>query len=571
MSVKRTATTELNHDNWDQDDQEHEEMGAFKTATKDVLEKRVIRTAKRRTQVTSEEGQRGVFSGFSGFNKNRPSSFDFLSNLTNGNKLNGSPSSKSDAAVTSNLFSSKASISSSSIFGMLSTPTSTPKASFGSPNQTSSIFSAAPVETAPSVFATSKADSTVGETSFKIKPTSSSTDLNSEDVSKPINVTANLPSTQVTSTLFGMSSADNNAKSLFSSSNNISPFLSQPVAKPSTTQSNFGITTTVTSKMGENDKNDSNDDKKLQYYAKLKGLNESVSEWIKKHVDETPLCILTPIFQDYERYLKEMQQEYHGKSDKTNEINTETKSMKDTKNDKSSDLPTFNKSPFSKTDTNKSSPIGFGSQSKSPLGEKSAFSFGVKPSESAPITTPANTSFSFGINKSNKSDLTTSNISSNGNTPFSFGTGKPFSFGSSIQKPATEVAENGENEEEEEPPKVEFVPIVEENSVYDKKCKIFAKIDGNFVEKGLGTLYIKKVEETGKHQLLIRANNSLGNVLLNLILVSSIPTQRMGKNNVMMVCIPTPEAKPPPTPHLIRVKTSEEADELLETLNKYKT
>lgn len=56
MSVKRQATTELNHDNWDQDDPaDHEEMGSFKIAPKEMLEKRVIRTAKRRTQVAGDE------------------------------------------------------------------------------------------------------------------------------------------------------------------------------------------------------------------------------------------------------------------------------------------------------------------------------------------------------------------------------------------------------------------------------------------------------------------------------------------------------------------------------------
>lgn len=42
------------------------------------------------------------------------------------------------------------------------------------------------------------------------------------------------------------------------------------------------------------------------YYAKLKGLNESVATWIKTHVDANPFCILTPIFKDYEKYLKEI-------------------------------------------------------------------------------------------------------------------------------------------------------------------------------------------------------------------------------------------------------------------------
>lgn len=56
MSVKRQATTDLNHENWDQEDpEENKEMGTFKAAPKDILEKRVIKTAKRRTTAPTDE------------------------------------------------------------------------------------------------------------------------------------------------------------------------------------------------------------------------------------------------------------------------------------------------------------------------------------------------------------------------------------------------------------------------------------------------------------------------------------------------------------------------------------
>ena len=73
-----------------------------------------------------------------------------------------------------------------------------------------------------------------------------------------------------------------------------------------------------------------------------------------------------------------------------------------------------------------------------------------------------------------------------------------------------------------------------------------------------------------KMQLIVRANNSLGNILLNTLLNESIPLKRMNKNTVMMVCVPTPESQPPPTSVLLRVKTSEDADTLMETLEKNK-
>lgn len=68
---------------------------------------------------------------------------------------------------------------------------------------------------------------------------------------------------------------------------------------------------------------------------------------------------------------------------------------------------------------------------------------------------------------------------------------------------------------------------------------------------------------------------SSGNILLNIRLSASLPMSRNGKNNVMICCIPNPpaDAKNPDKaiPMLIRVKTSEDADELLENLNKYKS
>lgn len=52
MSNKRVAGSELNADNWDQVD-EVEEVGTFRVASNEELEKRVVRTAKRRSNLTS--------------------------------------------------------------------------------------------------------------------------------------------------------------------------------------------------------------------------------------------------------------------------------------------------------------------------------------------------------------------------------------------------------------------------------------------------------------------------------------------------------------------------------------
>ncbi|CAH0669164.1 unnamed protein product [Spodoptera exigua] len=593
MSVKRQATTELNHDNWDQDDPaDHEEMGTFKVAPKEQLEKRVIRTAKRRsTQLSGDEPKKSVFSGFSGFNKAQPSSFDFLSKLTsngqNGNNDTSSSASKADSSVTSSLFSSKPLASpSSGLFGNQSNTTPS-KSPFGSPanpaTQTgsSSLFGIPSQNTSSSMFMTSKADSTVKDSPFKIQTVTSSTD-NSDSTTTTLTKTSNL---SVTTMKFDIpSSSANITKSLFPTTSNSSPFKIQTTsnttaASTSTAKNTFGITSKPELNSSDSEKNPNNtkNDKKMKYYSKLKGLNESVSDWINKHVEQTPLCILTPIFKDYEKYLKEIQDEYKGSDEEvdiqSDKNSTENKPLfgSDAKKSsifalppKSEAVPTLTTPSNANSATEKPSSFSFGigssTNTSSTITTSSAgFSFGAITSSTASAVAPSPFSFA----------TSTTTTAANGTAaPFSFGIGKPFSFNSNI-KQNTETSEEA-NEEDDTPPKVEFTPVVEENSVYDKRCKVFVKKDGSFVDKGVGTLYIKKIEESEKHQLLVRANTNLGTILVNLILASAIPTQRMGKNNVMLVCIPTPDAKPPPTPILIRVKTSEEADELLQTLDKYK-
>lgn len=464
--------------------------------------------------------------------------------MTNGNKTtNGSE--KVDSEQSSNPVGNKLVESGGHCFNIpISTSCST-KTTFGTPTTQMSPFGRTGTSST-SLFG-STADSP-----FKIPTSSAST-----EAPKPNNPDPQASSVFATNTasksIFGLNTATSTSSKMVT---NISPKADEPERKE-----------------------EKPDEKKMNYYSKLIGLNESVSEWIKKHVEETPLCILSPIFKDYEKYLKEIQEEFHGTGDKT-KINdskpAETKPIPSTNVTKST-TDTLNTSGSSIFAASNSKAVMFGSQNATgSTTEKPPQSpFSVKTSGSTATTTSGG--FSFGINTSSSATTTSAPFSFTANTtgvngaaPFSFGTGKPFSFSSNIQTKSVEKKEEDKEQENDEPPKVEFTPVVEENSVFDKKCKVFIKKDGNFVDKGVGTLYVKKIEESGKYQLLVRANTNLGTISLNMILSSSIPMQRLGKNNVMLVCIPTPDHKPPPTTVLIRVKTSEEADELLETLNKYK-
>ncbi|XP_045763837.1 nuclear pore complex protein Nup50 isoform X1 [Maniola jurtina] len=629
MSAKRQAENHLGPDNWDQEEAaEPEEDGGFKMAPKEVLEKRVIRTAKRRSLATGDVAPKPIFSGFSGFNKTQKPSFDFLANLTNGSKSNNESSTlKSDTASvsSSSMITKPASSPSSGIFSLSGTTTPITKSAFGQPTSESTIFGETGSTTAftQSVFSSSKPDSTVNDSPFKGQSSVQSSTPFTNFAMKS-NATSEKPISQVSSTLFGVPSANvNNNNSPFSTkTNNLTGFKTTVTSSPQSTEVNEPVKNSAVK-----------DEKELVYYNNLKGLNESVSAWIKKHVEETPLCILTPIFRDYEKHLKNIQDEYEKSKEPlsknisdTKEDNKVAKSPATSGNTLGSTLFSNNSastnsvfsSPSSKSSTlEKTSNFTFGINTPTTTSANNlatvatpstGFSFGIKPSStntssfvnntttsanngsatSANTATPS-TGFSFGIKPSNAntSPFATSTTTSanngapstspftanttsanNSSTPFSFGIGKPFAFNSNIKK--SDEASNEGEDNEDEPPKVEYTPIAEDNSVYDKKCKVFVKKDGNFIDKGVGTLYIKKIEETGKYQLLVRANTSLGNVLINMILSSSLPIQRMGKNNVMMVCMPTPDSKPPPTSILLRVKTSEDADQLLDTLNKYK-
>lgn len=52
MAAKRTATSDVNHENWDEEDTP-EEAGTFQRASEDSLKKRIIKTARRRNPISS--------------------------------------------------------------------------------------------------------------------------------------------------------------------------------------------------------------------------------------------------------------------------------------------------------------------------------------------------------------------------------------------------------------------------------------------------------------------------------------------------------------------------------------
>lgn len=464
---KRSATRELNHDNWNEEE-EDEEAGEFKRAPEDVLKQRQIKVAKRRMPDTADGAPKvNPFSGFGGFGKTSSSAFSTSTPAL------GATASSTPFAFLGNL-------AAPALAGSATTPSPVPK----------------------------------------INGTSSSDD-------------------------------------------------------------------------------------KVTFHSKLKELNIAFVAWIQKNVAENSIVDLAPVFKSYEENLKSLND-----AKVTTTANVETKKpANDSENPTTAtsfsfgapapankpSAPAFASSGFSfgaatdtaakpKDDTAKPAASGFGSFSG--FGSSSTtttapaaaptFSFGLS---AAAADTTKTSDFSFGFAKPDAAAAVSSKPSS---TPtFSFGlqatstsvfgglnsAAPSFSFGNVTQVSKPD-ATGGAEEETEEPPKNEFVPVVEDDSLYSKRCKVFVKSGADFADRGVGTLYIKKVDD--KIQMIVRADTNLGNILLNIMLASGLPASRMGKNNVMLVCIPTPDAKPPPTSVLLRVKNGDEADEVLAMINKHK-
>ncbi|XP_018331221.1 nuclear pore complex protein Nup50 [Agrilus planipennis] len=330
-----------------------------------------------------------------------------------------------------------------------------------------------------------------------------------------------------------------------------------------------------------------------EYYAKLKGLNESVTKWIKEHVDANPFLNLTPIFKDYEQYLENIEKlKPSSNENNTLQLNKSEESIHLTEKTKT-DLGGFSFKPTPtstpQTDSTKSSnstpsksatesqQSGSSNLKKTP--DKTGFSFGYPNAQSgtSPTTATASQAFSFGINNTQSTPSVSFGIpKSSSSSGFSFTNSTPFTF-ANVQSTETTNSSNSkevkvaeEETETDQPPKNDFKPVIEEGHVYTIRCKVFVKKGDSFADRGVGNLFLKPISESNKTQLVVRADTNLGNVLLNFILSENIPFQRMGKKDVMGVALPTPDSKPPPIPILLRVKSPEEADNLLQQLEKYK-
>jgi len=250
--------------------------------------------------------------------------------------------------------------------------------------------------------------------------------------------------------------------------------------------------------------------KKDEYLSNLKTLNVQVTSWIKSHVDDNPLVDLTPVFVDYEKHIGELKTKFNIQAS----LSTAQKKTLQ-----------FEKDDSDTSGTNEAKPLAFGKSQA--VGGNLSSGFG----------TGAASPFQFGFLKSDKIE----------------------------QSKGEEISPNKREDVETLSPKQAVETVVESDSLYSKKCKLFYKKSGSYEERGVGNIHLKKTDES-KLQVLIRADTSLGNILLNIILTDNMPVERVGKNNVMLICVPNPpidpKAESEPVTFLIRVKSGEDADTL---------
>ncbi|KAF5396754.1 Nuclear pore complex protein Nup50 [Paragonimus heterotremus] len=312
-------------------------------------------------------------------------------------------------------------------------------------------------------------------------------------------------------------------------------------------------------------------DLEANYLKQLQTLNQNLLEWIEKHIKADPLCILSPIFQDYEKHLKLLHEKYPQHSlPSTAAINTDTT----TKIDKPPTDSLINSAPASVSAQTNCIPVATASQPCVFTAPVQSLSFPTVPSV-VHASSSAAKPFSFSLPP----------ITSSGSLPplFKFGTALPNTspFASSVGTISGNLApENDDDAEEYQPPKPVVKEINEEGSVFSVRCKLFYKVDSEWRERGVGNLFIKPISNE-KFQLLVRADTNLGNILLNVLITKDIPV-KVQKNNLTLVCVPSPPlpishskqsedgANVKPVPMLLRVKTEEAAMELLKQFDRHR-
>ena len=104
------------------------------------------------------------------------------------------------------------------------------------------------------------------------------------------------------------------------------------------------------------------------------------------------------------------------------------------------------------------------------------------------------------------------------------------------------------------------------------RIKLYYLKEKKYEVMGKGMLHVKSLPGS-KYQLLVRGENAIGTIWLNVLLVDGIPMKLM-KKDVQVVCMTKSPAKPNDSSltsvtYLLRCASEADASDLLSNLSKY--
>lgn len=216
----------------------------------------------------------------------------------------------------------------------------------------------------------------------------------------------------------------------------------------------------------------------------------------------------------------------------------------------------FNQQPFSTPLTNK--PLGFSFNDKQslPSNNTSEKKFNSTPAFSFGTTAPT---FSFKpMEKQN-----------DGKPFFSFGSKPSLTTPISDQSKNIETEKPKEEEDEDQPPVVNFTPVKENDAIFESKSKLFYLKNGKYEEHGIGQLYLKSVDDK-KIQLIMRNDSALGTIMVNTLLNESVNFTKRNAKNVQLICVPDPTKSTKPQTVLFKFKDAQITDSFENELAKLK-
>lgn len=239
----------------------------------------------------------------------------------------------------------------------------------------------------------------------------------------------------------------------------------------------------------------------------------------------------------------------------------------------------------------KSSSISLNKTENTPI---PTFKFGDFKFDKQSLSSPSSNKFAFQSDeKTSPSNKPAENKSNAPPPSFSFGSTVPsfvfkpmdqqsdnkpfFSFGSkpSVLTPNPESNKNTENQEskdeqdEDQPPVVNFTPIKENDAIFESKSKLYCLKNGKYEELGIGQLYLKPIDDK-KIQLIMRNDSALGTIMVNTLLNESVNFTKRNSKNIQLICVLDPTKSPKPQTVLFKFKDSQITDSFESELNKLK-